>query len=162
MTSRFVPIPFTDSQKEASKSLIRLYQFVEADILQATAPSREQSLALTKLEEAVMWTNRALAVAPSEAPQPAAPITPEEAQAKLDSDRPALTLVTDDKGQTVLTLNAALRNIMKPAAPAKRITPEQVCQMLSDLHFAEEYDVTEESVATILLTARINDFFGGK
>ena len=42
------------SLREAAKSLAQ-------DILDLTPPSREQSLALTKLEEAVMWANAAIA-----------------------------------------------------------------------------------------------------
>jgi len=42
------------SLREAAKSLAQY-------ILDLTPPSREQSLALTKLEEAVMWANAAIA-----------------------------------------------------------------------------------------------------
>lgn len=36
-------------------------KFLAAKIIELTPPSREQSLALTKLEECIMWANAAIA-----------------------------------------------------------------------------------------------------
>ena|ERR1700734_1606771 len=68
---RFVSVPFTPEKLDASKRLVRAAQKLEYAILNLLlpegqldppSPNREQSLALTKLEECVMWANRAIAV----------------------------------------------------------------------------------------------------
>lgn len=65
MSERFVPVPFNDFQIHLSKGLVKEAQLLEAYILSLTCKStRELSLALTKLEECVMWANRAIAVGP--------------------------------------------------------------------------------------------------
>jgi hypothetical protein len=64
MPARFVSLPFTPAKKQASEGLVKQAQLLESYILCLPA-GREQSLALTKLEECVMWANRAIAVADS-------------------------------------------------------------------------------------------------
>lgn len=59
---RFVSVQFTAHQLQLSKGLIAEAQLLEAYILSSTESSRERSSALTKLEECVMWVNRAIAV----------------------------------------------------------------------------------------------------
>lgn len=60
--TRFVSVPFTPEKLEISKSLVAHAQRLERIILEFIPTGREQSLALTHLEEVVFWSNRALSV----------------------------------------------------------------------------------------------------
>jgi len=58
---RFTYHPPKDDQLERYEKLRSNVAFLAAYIRSETPPSREQSLALTKLDEAVMWANAAIA-----------------------------------------------------------------------------------------------------
>ena len=73
---RFTYHPPSGDQPERYESL-RAMAFVFAEkIVELTPQSREQSLALTSLEEAVMWANAA--IARREVPVPVEPEIPDE------------------------------------------------------------------------------------
>jgi hypothetical protein len=55
--------PFTASQKEHADAIGAAASRLGVAILNHTKQSREQSLAMTKLEEAAMWAKRAIEMA---------------------------------------------------------------------------------------------------
>lgn len=57
----FVYHPPKNDQAERSAEIRDLARAYATTMLRLTPPSREQSLALTHLEEAVMWANAAIA-----------------------------------------------------------------------------------------------------
>lgn len=59
---RFEPVVLSESQQHYVEEVREAFRRVESSVLNLTASSREQSLALTKLEEACMWAVRAIAV----------------------------------------------------------------------------------------------------
>lgn len=65
---RFDSFNLDGSQQAAMARQRRLFKDRAGDILTSTRPSREQSLALTALEEAKYWTNQAIAVHGSPVP----------------------------------------------------------------------------------------------
>ncbi len=65
---RFDGFELDDAQKAAMARQRDLFKDRAGDILTSTAPSREQSLALTALEEAKYWTNQAIALHGSRIP----------------------------------------------------------------------------------------------
>lgn len=54
--------PATGDVGETHDSARRDIYYLGLRILESTRPSREQSLAITHLEEALMWTNKAIAI----------------------------------------------------------------------------------------------------
>ena len=58
---RFTYHPPKDGQPERYENLREIASEFAAQIMEQCPPSREKSLALTKLEEAVMWANAAIA-----------------------------------------------------------------------------------------------------
>ena len=62
MTETFKHHEFDKDQNDASELFRDAAEELEAHIALHCTPSREKSLALTKLEECVMWANKALAI----------------------------------------------------------------------------------------------------
>ena len=62
MAKRFEPVAFDETKKLSSSLIVAAAKKLEAVFNSSLKPSRETSLAFTKLEEAVMWANRAIAV----------------------------------------------------------------------------------------------------
>ena len=62
MTETFAHHEYDAAQQAASGSIRRAAEDLEAAIALRCAPSREKSLAMTKLEECAMWANKALAL----------------------------------------------------------------------------------------------------
>ena len=58
---RFTSVEFADDQKSASVDIITAAENMTCWLEIHIAPCRELSLALTKLEECVMWANKAIA-----------------------------------------------------------------------------------------------------
>lgn len=52
---------FTTTQSSASDAIIDAATSLESELMLWLRPSRETSLALTKLEETVMWANKSIA-----------------------------------------------------------------------------------------------------
>lgn len=61
LENRFTYHPPTGSQPERYQRMRALGKEISAGIIALTPPSREQSLALTRIDEAVMWANAAIA-----------------------------------------------------------------------------------------------------
>ena len=57
---RFIAKGASPDQRERMLRLGTQFAFIAESILGQTPPSREQSLALTLLEEAAMWANKAI------------------------------------------------------------------------------------------------------
>lgn len=57
----FRGVSLTPAQGNASDAIIDAATGLESEIMLWLHPSRETSLALTKLEEAVMWANKSIA-----------------------------------------------------------------------------------------------------
>lgn len=62
VTERFKHHEFNEEQNESSEALRDLAEDLETSIVLDCAPSREKALALTKLEECIMWANKCLAL----------------------------------------------------------------------------------------------------
>ena len=62
MSETFKHHEFDDEQKMASELIGDLAENLEDFVVLRCTPSREKSLALTKLEECVMWANKSIAV----------------------------------------------------------------------------------------------------
>lgn len=62
MSETFKHHEFDDDQIETSELIRDSAEELEATIAMWCVPSREKSLALTKLEECVMWANKAIAL----------------------------------------------------------------------------------------------------
>ena len=62
MTETFKHHEFDEDQNDVSEVFRETAEELEANIVLLCVPSREKSLALTKLEECVMWANKALAM----------------------------------------------------------------------------------------------------
>ena len=61
LAKRFTLAAVDDGQKQRMAEIRRLCQNLGADILGLVPESREQSLAMTKLEEAMFWANAGIA-----------------------------------------------------------------------------------------------------
>lgn len=57
----FKAVEFTAAQNSASDAVIDAATSLESELMLWLRQSRETSLALTKLEEAVMWANKSIA-----------------------------------------------------------------------------------------------------
>lgn len=62
MSETFKHHEFDEDQTEKSDEIRDAAEDLEAIIAMRCAPSREKSLAMTKLEECAMWANKALAL----------------------------------------------------------------------------------------------------
>ena len=62
MSETFKHHEFDKRQIEASDAIRDTAEDLEAIIALRCAPSREKSLAMTKLEECIMWANKSLAL----------------------------------------------------------------------------------------------------
>lgn len=62
MSETFKHHEFDKDQSDASEVFRDAAEELEAHIVLHCEPSREKSLALTRLEECVMWANKALAI----------------------------------------------------------------------------------------------------
>jgi len=61
MSERFKHHEFDDDQMELSQLIRDSAEDLEANIALYCVPGREKSLAMTKLEECVMWANKSIA-----------------------------------------------------------------------------------------------------
>ena len=62
MSETFKHHEFDDAQSKESDAIREVAEDLESAIVLRCVPSREKSLALTKLEECIMWANKALAL----------------------------------------------------------------------------------------------------
>lgn len=62
MSERFKHHEFDDDQMELSQLIRDSAEDLEANIALYCVPGREKSLAMTKLEECVMWANKSIAI----------------------------------------------------------------------------------------------------
>ena len=62
MSDTFKRHEFNSEMTIQSEAIRNIAEDLEAEIALFLLPSREKSLALTKLEECVMWANKAIAV----------------------------------------------------------------------------------------------------
>lgn len=53
---------FTEAESSVSKRVVELARELDSEIRLTLMPSRETSLVITKLEEAIMWANRSISV----------------------------------------------------------------------------------------------------
>lgn len=60
----FTSITFSEQQAARYNVLTKRVRLLTLDIIENTVESREQSLALTKLEEAMFWVNASIAREP--------------------------------------------------------------------------------------------------
>ena len=58
--NRYDPVVFDEKSKDKYEMFKREYQNLFAEIDSHCLPSREISLAMTKLDESIMWLNRAI------------------------------------------------------------------------------------------------------
>lgn len=83
----FMYHPPTEAQKEQYLKIRTWARFFAEAVLDCSPPSAERTLALRKVQEAVMWANAAIALNPSQEmpsptlapPEPVAPSAPSEA-----------------------------------------------------------------------------------
>lgn len=59
-TSRFAAIEITNGQAAAMEDLREAAAILEKILLEVAPDSRERSLALTSLEQAIMWANKGI------------------------------------------------------------------------------------------------------
>lgn len=61
--SHFQPVTFTERSMEISKSISTEADILMKNIALNIPDCREKSIAITKLEESIMWSNKAIAIA---------------------------------------------------------------------------------------------------
>lgn len=60
LASRFYPMPASEVKEQRLNAIRRKFATIAGQINRECHNSREKSLALTKLEEAAMWTEKAI------------------------------------------------------------------------------------------------------